>query len=230
MLIFGCYTAVRISIRFLASKVSSLIVYFDSLSQPGNHDANWEAFSKAKTFEDLGFLPAVFLSFGSAKDDNHTKKLGHESRATLQLLAPVKFEWFANVAKENSKVKHRGAAYDNLKAKWRDRLLEDCLFKRFPQCKGRVAFTSVATPLTTNFYFNTVRGENYGLSHTLGRFSAQVQLEALHTDSPAVSGLTMVGQDTFSVGVIGALASGAITAARLSPMAFIRLITEAILG
>ena len=64
----------------------------------------------------------------------------------------------------------------------------------------------------------------------MGRFSARVQLEALHTDSPAVSGLTMVGQDIFSVGVIGALVSGAITAALLSPMAFIRLIAEAILG
>ena len=190
-----------------------------------DHDANWKLFNKAGSFEDLGFLPAVFLSFGSAKDDHHATVPANAHKATLQLLAPVRFEWFKGVAKEGSKIKHRGAAYDELKEAWRDRLLEDYLFQKFPQCRGRVAFTSVATPLTTNFYLNTLRGENYGLSHTTGRFSSDVQVEALHTKAP-VGGLTMVGQDAFSVGVVAVLASGAITSAFLSPASLARLGAE----
>ena len=33
-----------------------------------------------------------------------------KQKATLQLLAPVRFEWFDGVAKKGSKIKHRGAA------------------------------------------------------------------------------------------------------------------------
>ncbi len=85
----------------------------------------------------------------------------------------------------------------------------------------------MATPLTTNFYLNTLRGENYGLAHTKGRFSNDVQMKALHTSAPdAVRGLTMVGQDVFSVGVVGVLASGAITSAFLSPASLARLGAE----
>jgi hypothetical protein len=35
---------------------------------------------------------------------------------------------------------------------------------------GHVVHANVATPLTTNFYLNTLKGETYGLSHTLARF------------------------------------------------------------
>ena len=52
-------------------------------------------------------------------------------------------------------------------------------------------------------------------------------MKALHTSAPdAVRGLTMVGQDVFSVGVVGVLASGAITSAFLSPASLARLGAE----
>jgi all-trans-retinol 13,14-reductase len=75
-----------------------------------DHDANWKLFNQADSYEDLGFLPAVFLSFGSAKDDHHATVAANKQKATLQLLAPVRFEWFDGVAKKGSKIKHRGAA------------------------------------------------------------------------------------------------------------------------
>jgi len=211
-----------------------------------DHDANWRKFKKADTYEDLGFLPAVFLSMGSAKDDAHgrggdggdkgsgdnsSKQQTHPANtATLQLLAPVRMKWFEDVAAPNSKVKHRGKAYDDLKAVWQKRLLEEFLYRMFPQTKGRVVHSSVATPLTTNHYLNALEGETYGLSHTLARFKPAVQRGPLHSSVPGVQGLWMVGQDAFSVGLVAVLASGALTTACLSKTALAILFAEMILA
>ena len=76
----------------------------------------WKAFlaepSDAARFDvATGALPCVFLSFGSSKDDSfETRRPG---RATLTLLAPVRYEWFAPWGA--ARVKHRGADYDALK-------------------------------------------------------------------------------------------------------------------
>ena len=53
---------------------------------------------------------------------------------------------------------HRGAGHGAAKAAWREALLE-LLHAEHPKTRGRVAFTSVATPLTTNFYLGVDRGE-----------------------------------------------------------------------
>mmetsp|Transcript_12679 Transcript_12679/g.37348 ORF Transcript_12679/g.37348 Transcript_12679/m.37348 type:complete len:614 (-) Transcript_12679:89-1930(-) len=190
-----------------------------------DHDGNWEKFERADRYDDLGYLPAVFLSFGSAKDDDCRKR---GAKAALQVLAPVRYEWFKQW--KESKVKHRGPAYENFKKEWTERLLQH-LYDQFPQCKGRVAFSDLATPLTTNFYLNSLRGENYGLAHTLERFSAEVQAEALHTAGPPnIDGLYLVGQDATCVGVVSALASGFLTSAYLSKAAFARGAAEMMLG
>ena len=188
-----------------------------------DHDAQWSKFEKAATFEEAGFLPAVFLSFGSAKDDTFSTR--RPGKATLQLLAPVRFEWFEKW--DGTKIKNRGGDYDAEKELWKERLLER-LYKHFPQTKGHVVVTEIATPLTTNFYLNTVKGESYGLSHTMPRFSLEAQ-EALHT-ATAVEGLTMTGQDAFSVGIHGALASGYLTAGYLSKQALGNAVLEAVVG
>mmetsp|Transcript_11730 Transcript_11730/g.33870 ORF Transcript_11730/g.33870 Transcript_11730/m.33870 type:complete len:402 (-) Transcript_11730:18-1223(-) len=182
------------------------------------HDENWKKFQDAKTFDELGFLPAIFLSFGSAKDD------AHQGPASLQILAPVRYEWFEQW--KNSKVKHRGKDYEQVKMEWKDRLLEE-LYRLFPQTRGHVTFCDVASPLTTNFYLNTTHGENYGLEHSLARFSLKAQ-RSLHTTT-SISGLYLAGQDVFSVGVVAALASGFLTAVFLSPVATVWAFLEMIL-
>ena len=99
------------------------------------------------------------------------------------------------------------------------------LYREFPQTKGHVIYADLGTPLTTNFYLNTKRGETYGLTHKMPRFTVEAQ-EALHTET-AIEGLTMTGQDQFSVGVMAALASGYITAGYLSKPALARAVAEA---
>lgn len=88
-------------------------------------------------------------------------------------------------------VQRRGGEYLQVKDEWRDRLLP-YLYAQFPQTQGHVAFAEVATPLTTNHYLHTLRGENYGLAQSLNRFKLQAQLHL----GPAtdVKGLSLVGQ------------------------------------
>ena len=75
--------------------------------------------------------------------------------------------------------------------------------------------------LTTNFYLNTLRGETYGLAHSVERFSKDAQLKALHTETD-VKNLYMVGQDAFAVGIAAALCSGFLTVGYLSKAALLR--------
>jgi all-trans-retinol 13,14-reductase len=174
----------------------------------------------------------VFVSSGSAKDDAFAETHG-PAKATVQVLAPVNAAWFsaAHLAgpAPGPRVKHRGSpAYAAAKARWKAKLLE-LLYKEHPLTRGRVAFADLATPLTTNFYLGTERGETYGLAHSLARFSPEAQA-ALHTDVQGVARLHLVGQDAFAVGVASVLTSGFLTASRLSPRALAATVLEMVLG
>lgn len=181
-----------------------------------DHDA---AMARVAADKNWGDSPpaAVFLSFGSSKDDSYSER--RPGTATLQLLAPVNAKWFETW--EGTKLDHRGADYEALKAKIADYLLENYLYKHFPKTRGRVVKAEVATPLTTDHYLNTLRGENYGLAHSVERFSIGAQMKSLHTETD-VKNLTMVGQDTFSVGICAALMSGYLTVGYLSKAALLR--------
>mmetsp|Transcript_56441 Transcript_56441/g.128021 ORF Transcript_56441/g.128021 Transcript_56441/m.128021 type:complete len:290 (-) Transcript_56441:1-870(-) len=191
-----------------------------------NHDEQWDALDQASSIDDLDFLPVVFISFGSAKDKGF-RELGGNGNANLQLLAPVRMEWFQNPKWEGTKVQRRGQEYQDEKEKWRDRLLE-YLYEQFPELRGHVTFTNVATPLTTKFYLNAQWGENYGLAQSIARFQLPTQL-FLHTETE-VKGLFMVGQDTSFVGVLGVLGSGALAASSLSKRAAMGLYMEMVLS
>lgn len=106
-----------------------------------DHDRAMANISEAAAWGDAP-PAAVFLSFGSSKDDSHAER--HPGTATLQLLAPVNYAWFEKW--ETTKLENRGADYEALKAEIRDYLLEHYLYKHFPQTRGRVKTTEVATP------------------------------------------------------------------------------------
>lgn len=180
------------------------------------HDHNFEAF---KNKDDP--LPAVFLASGSAKDDAHTG-----ATATIQLIAPVQRDWFDQW--RDTKLQHRGAAYETFKDEWQRRLLEDYLYVRFPKTKGHVKHVQVATPLTTAWYLNADQGATYGLDHSIPRFELDAQL-ALHTQT-CVDRLFLVGQDHLFVGVLSAFASGVIAASHISKQAAALAVVDAILG
>jgi hypothetical protein len=89
------------------------------------------------------------------------------------------------------------AATSLRKAAWKARLLE-ALYKQLPQCEGRVAYADVGSPLTNDFYLGSVKGEVYGLEHTVERYATLNAQLALHPQT-TVRGLFMTGQDTMNV-------------------------------
>ena len=89
------------------------------------------------------------------------------------------------------------AATSLREAAWKARLLE-ALYKQLPQCEGRVAYADVGSPLTNDFYLGSVKGEVYGLEHTVERYATLNAQLALHPQT-TVRGLFMTGQDTMNV-------------------------------
>ena len=98
-----------------------------------------------------------------------------------------------------------GAEYEDLKARLTERLL-DQLYAAVPAVRGKVDHAELSTPLSTQHFTGHARGEMYGLSATPDRFRLR-----LGAQTP-IPGLFLTGQDLSSLGVVGALFGGALTA------------------
>jgi len=87
----------------------------------------------------------------------------------------------------------------------------------------------VGTPLSNDFYLNSVHGEIYGLEASTERYSSLEAQLALHPET-SVPGLYLTGQDSLFVGVVSALMSGILTAVRISYLSGLRCLAEALLA
>jgi all-trans-retinol 13,14-reductase len=146
-------------------------------------------------------FPVVYISFPSAKDPDYENR--HPGTATIEIVAPAPFEWFAKWRDETWG--KRGDAYEDLKREFGERLME-VLYEKVPQVRGKVEYFEVSTPLSTNWFGGYQLGELYGLAHTRERL--QQKWLGPRTRIP---GLWMTGQDTLTCGVTGAMMSGLIT-------------------
>jgi all-trans-retinol 13,14-reductase len=166
---------------------------------PGpDHDANVARFQADPSAP----LPAVFISFPSAKDPTFAQR--YPGRSTIEVVAPVPYEWFARWAATSWK--RRGPEYEARKRYWSDRLREE-LEQQVPAVRGKVDFQELSTPLSTRHFANYEQGEVYGLSHTPARF----RLRCLKPRT-AVRNLYLTGQDVSTVGITGGLVGGMLTA------------------
>ena len=102
--------------------------------------------------------------------------------------------------------KRQSEAYKELKAKLAEKF-ERALARHYPKTKGKVEFISIATPLTNLYYLN--RADSYGLEHTPAHYAGALDLLRPQT---AIPGLYVTGQDCASVGIVGALNGGILTA------------------
>jgi all-trans-retinol 13,14-reductase len=144
----------------------------------------------------------AYISFPSAKDPAWAT--GHPGKATVQIVTFASYEWFK--AWEKLAWMKRGPDYSALKKKISDSLLEK-LYQAQPQTRGRVVYSELSTPLSTQHFTKYSRGEIYGLAHVPDRF----KLRWLRSHSP-IRGLYLAGQDVITVGVGGALFSGVLAA------------------
>ncbi len=103
----------------------------------------------------------------------------------------------------------RGNTYNSYKEEIAERYLS-ALFRHRPQLEGRIKYYELSTPLSTEHFTNHPQGAIYGLAHTPARF-----LNDYVRPRTEIPGLYLTGQDVVTVGVAGALISGAMTAASI---------------
>lgn len=146
-------------------------------------------------------LPAVYISFPSAKDPEWQRK--NPDKSTIEIVAPCPYEWFAKW--ENEPWGKRGADYEALKAMFTERLLQ-VLYDKMPHLKGKIDYHETSTPLSTNFFCAYKKGELYGLSHDPARFE-----QSWLRPETKIPGLYLTGQDVLSCGIGGAMMAGVMT-------------------
>eukprot|EP00750_Incisomonas_marina_P008110 INCI15239.1.p1 GENE.INCI15239.1~~INCI15239.1.p1 ORF type:complete len:590 (-),score=97.29 INCI15239.1:554-2323(-) len=152
-------------------------------------------------------LPAVFMSFSSAKDPSYAAR--YPNRQTALVIGPSFYEHVEKF--KDLRVGKRGEEYETLKKVWEDKLMHALLLE-FPQLEGHIDFVELGTAVTNNFYLGNFRGAVYGLSHTPERFR-----QPYLTPKTKLPGLWLTGQDSLTSGISGAQVSGLVTAAALVP-------------
>ncbi|HEX4142638.1 MAG TPA: NAD(P)/FAD-dependent oxidoreductase [Pirellulales bacterium] len=190
------YVGLRHSDQELGLTTTNLWVH------PGpDHDRNLAAYLA----DSAGPLPYVYISFPSAKDPTFAQR--YPGRATLQLIAPARYDWF--LPWQDAPWKRRGESYETLKQTFVDRLLA-VLYEHVPSVRGKVDHAELSTPLSTRHFTGHAQGEPYGLAHTPARFA----LRFLQPRTP-IRHLYLTGQDVAVCGIAGGLVSGVLTASSM---------------
>jgi all-trans-retinol 13,14-reductase len=102
--------------------------------------------------------------------------------------------------------KHRGDEYEAVKQHLAARLRAE-VERQVPSAVAHIEVAELSTPVTTRHFANYESGEIYGISATPERFL----MRELGARTP-VKGLYLTGQDVASLGIVGALYGGAISA------------------
>jgi all-trans-retinol 13,14-reductase len=150
-------------------------------------------------------FPMLFISFPSAKDPEFEAR--HPGHSTIEVISLAPYEWFSQW--ENTRWKHRGPAYDELKRRFTERLLGG-LEKHVPAARGHIQHAELSTPLSTRHFSNHQAGEAYGLNVTPARF----RLRSLSAQTP-VQNLFLTGSDVALLGVTGAMFGGIVAASAI---------------
>jgi len=166
---------------------------------PGfDHDANL-----ARSVADLDApFPFVYMSFPSAKDPDFQRR--HPGHSTVEAITMVPYSAFANWA--DTRWRRRPEDYEALKQRLTARLLAE-VERQVPSVAGHIAHAELSTPVTTRHFMNYGHGEIYGIAATPARYAVR----GLGARTP-IRGLYLTGQDVTSLGIVGALFGGVISA------------------
>lgn len=163
-----------------------------------DHDGNVERF--ARNMEEP--FPGVYISFPSAKDKSFKER--HKGKSTIDALAMVPYAPFAKWS--DTRWKHRGDEYEAVKQHLAARLRAE-VERQVPSAVAHIEVAELSTPVTTRHFANYESGEIYGISATPEKFL----FRELGARTP-VKGLYLTGQDVASLGIVGGLYGGAISA------------------
>lgn len=168
----------------------------------------WEGVGEDEEVDDM----LMFMSSPSARDPSSAGR--HPGKSTVCIITTAYADTFApfydleagGAKGGNQSLKRAIPAYDALKSSLQEKLLRG-LYRHFPKCRGKVRFADVATPLTNKYYLG--RADSYGLEHTPAHYNGALTAMRPQTQIP---GLFATGQDIGTVGIVGALNGGILTA------------------
>jgi len=148
----------------------------------------------------------LFVGFPSLKDPNYA--LSHPGKSACEMITTAHPNWFSQfeTASKSQSGKRDNAEYTKLKKDLERKMLNG-LYRNYPKTKGTVEYVNIATPLTNKYYLG--RADSYGLEHTVDHYGGGLNNMRPKTDIP---GLFATGQDIGTVGIVGALNGGILTA------------------
>jgi all-trans-retinol 13,14-reductase len=144
----------------------------------------------------------MFIGFPSAKDSDWNNR--HPGKSTCVMISIVDYNYFEKW--KDDQFNRRSNDYKELKEKLSAKML-DILYKYYPQTKECIDYVNLATPLTFNYYINSIKGEMYGIGCNTNRFNKDDWL----TPNTHIKNLYLSGVDILAYGISGAINSGVIT-------------------
>ncbi|ETO21406.1 hypothetical protein RFI_15799 [Reticulomyxa filosa] len=178
---------------------------FDSKTdqQRYDYDAMLEQFHQNPTQGPL----FAFVGFPSAKDPDFATK--HPGKSSCVIVTEIPYDYFKKY--EYLACGSRGEEYDSLKKKIGMRLVEELIYKNWPQVRDSVEKIKFGTPLTSKHYLGSPNGESYGLHVNVDRFYDFDIAKCLVPKTP-IKGFYLCGQDIFTPGWVGGLKGGVVAA------------------
>ncbi|MBX7147927.1 NAD(P)/FAD-dependent oxidoreductase [bacterium] len=158
--------------------------------------------------------PTFYMSFQSLKDPSYNP--GPEMRHVGECITFVDWEPFEKW--QTSRRGGRPPEYRDFKKQIEDRMLAE-LKKQVPDLMAMLDYYELATPLSSTFFTHATEGAIYGLESTPKRFACR----KLRMKTP-VKNFYLTGVDTTTVGVIGALFAGLLTAAIIDKRVYLKLV------
>lgn len=152
----------------------------------------------------------LYIAFPSLKDPKNQKYSENQKPIHTGHVA-VYVPWDSFKKWKDTKIKRRGEEYETFKESIKERLMK-VLRKRIPKVMEMCVFSELSTPLSTDHFCRPTKGAIYGLEPTPKRWRT---LE-LRPETP-YKGLYLSGVDVGTVGVVGALVGGVLTAAKIEP-------------
>ncbi len=158
--------------------------------------------------------PILYCSFPSLKDPLHDP--GPKNKHTGECVTFVDWDVFAPFTQ--SELGSRPQAYEALKQDIEQRLVAH-LTERMPELMKLMVYCELSSPITTHHFTGASQGAIYGLEATPARFTCQ----QLRTRTP-LKNFYLTGVDVASLGVVGAMTTGMLTAAALEPRVYRHLL------
>ncbi len=144
----------------------------------------------------------LYISFPSLKDPEHDA--GKDEKHTGECVTFI--SWDTVRKWQDSMESNRPEDYEDFKRNLEHRMIA-VMKERIPNIMEHLDYYELSTPLTSAFYTRAVKGAIYGLLATPERFNN----DELRTRTP-IKNLFMTGVDIGSIGVVGGMSAGLMTA------------------